>query len=111
MPYPNTGYPTNTQFQGTLSIGTNTILTAPAGYSCTITLRFNNPSAYDIELVMNRVSPASSLTVYSLTLSAGDTLEDAGYVLQNGDSLDVITTTGGTNYFINVRYSLNLQSA
>jgi hypothetical protein len=111
MPYPNTNFPTNVQSQGTLSIGSNTLLTAPAGYRCTISLRFNNPSAYDIELVMNRANPVSSLTVYSLTLSAGDTLEDDGYVLEPGDSLDIVTTTGGTNYFINVRYSLNLQQA
>ena len=107
MAYPYPSYPDLVQSQGTLSIGSNTLLTAPAGYRCNISLRFNNPGAYDIELVMNRANPASSLTVYSLTLSAGDTLQDDGYILEPGDSLDVVTTTGSTNYFISVNYAFN----
>ena len=107
MAYPYPSYPDVVQSQGTLSIGTNTLLTTPAGYRCTISLRFNNPLAYDIELVMNRANPVSSLTVYSLTLSAGDTLQDDGYSLEPGDSLDIVTTTAGTNYFISVRYTFN----
>ena len=101
-------YPANTQVQGTLSIGSNSLLVAPEGYTCTISLRFNNPIAYDVTLSITRafnVDPPSTLQCYALTLDAGDTIEDSGYILNPGDEITVDTTTAGTNYFLSISYN------
>ena len=98
----------NRQLQGTLTVGSNTLVTCPNLYNCRITLRFNNPAAYDITLSITRgsVSPTpGTLQCYSLTLDAGDTVEDQGYTLSRGDSIIVDTTTAGTNYFITLNYT------
>ena len=102
--------PRNQSLQGTLSVGTNTVYTAPYRYQAGINLRFNNPSAYDIELTINRANPSSSVVAYSLTLSAGDTLQDSGYSLNPGDSIDVTTTTAGTVYLIEIVNQLPYQA-
>jgi len=88
--------------QGVLSIGSNTMHVAPSGYSCAVTFRFNNPAAYDITLSLTRVSPASTQQVYSITLDAGDTVEDSGYFLAPGDRIIIDTLTAGTVYFTTV---------
>lgn len=106
LPIPS--YPSNQQVQGTLVIGSNEMIVAPAGYMCNITLRFNNPVAYDITLSITRVTdtdPVSTLQCYALTLDAGDTVEDTGYVLYPGDSITVDTTVDGTNFFMSVGYT------
>ena len=106
LPIPS--YPSNQQVQGTLSIGSNEMVAAPDGYMCNISLRFNNPIAYDITLSITRVTdtdPASTLQCYALTLDAGDTVEDTGYILYPGDSITVDTTVAGTNYFLAVSYT------
>ena len=94
--------PRNQNLQGTLPVGTTTLYTTPSRCSSSISLRFNNPSAYDIEVTINRASPASSVVAYSLTLSAGDTLQDSGYPMEQGDSIQVTTTTAGTVYMLTV---------
>jgi hypothetical protein len=107
-PPPPNNYGANRQLQGTLSIGSNTLITCPQGYICIINLRFNNPVAYDITLSITRgpENPTpGTLQCYSLTLAAGDTVEDQGYVLKLGDSVTVDTTVAGTNYFMGVKYT------
>ena len=98
---------TNRQLQGTLSIGSNTLITCPNFYSCKVGLRFNNPVAYDITLSITRGSTSTTpgtLQCYSLNLDAGDTIEDQGYSLRRGDSITVDTTTAGTNYFLTLQF-------
>jgi hypothetical protein len=98
-------YPTDQAFQGTLSTSTSTVFTSPVGYMCRVIVRFNNPLAYDVTMNITRVTdtnPPSTLQLYSLTLDPGDTVEDSGYLLYPGDSIDISTTTAGTNYFMNV---------
>jgi hypothetical protein len=99
---------TNRQLQGTLSIGSNILITCPNFFNCRITLRFNNPIAYDVTLNITRGSTSltpGTLQCYSLTLDPGDTVEDQGYLLARGDSIVVDTTTAGTNYFITLNYT------
>jgi hypothetical protein len=88
--------------QGVLSVGSNTMHVAPNGYNCTVAFRFNNPAAYDITLSLTRVSPASTQQVYSITLDAGDTVEDSGYLLGPGDRIVVDTLAAGTVYFTSI---------
>lgn len=98
-------YPTDQAFQGTLSTSSPTVVTAPVGYMCRVLLRFNNPLAYDVTMDLTRVkdtNPPSTLQLYSLTLDAGDTVEDTGCLLYPGDSISMSTTTAGTNYFMTV---------
>jgi len=83
------------------------MVTCPPGYSCNISLRFNNPIAYDITLSITRGPDSQTpgtLQCYSLTLAAGDTVEDTGYSLSPGDVITVDTTVAGTNYFIILNY-------
>ena len=73
---------------------TNTLRVAVSINSIT----FNNPSAYDIELTVNRAVPSGSVVAYSFKLSAGDVVKDNNlYVLRFGDSISVNISTGGTN--------------
>jgi hypothetical protein len=88
--------------QGVLSIGSNTMHVAPSGYYCEVTLRFNNPVAYDISLSITRASLSSTEQIYSISLDAGDTVEDSGYLLNPGDRIVVDTTTAGTVYSITI---------
>jgi hypothetical protein len=103
--------PSQTFVQGVLSIGNNLIHTAPTGYYSVVGLRFNNSVAYDITVSLTRVSPPSTEQLYSITLDAGDTVEDAGYTLFPGDSITVSTTVAGTVYFVNLVTSLYYRNA
>jgi hypothetical protein len=94
--------PTIQNKQGVLTVGSNTMHVAPNNYNSSVTFRFNNPAAYDITLSLTRVSPASTQQVYSITLDAGDTVEDAGYLLGPGDRIVVDTATAGTVYFTTI---------
>ena len=90
--------PINQNLQGTLPVGTTTLYTTPSRCSSGISLRFNNPSAYDIELTINRANPVSSVVAYSFTLAAGDVVKDNNvYTLYSGDSISVDISIGGTN--------------
>ena len=107
-PPPSPAAITGRQIQGTLSIGSNTIITCPNFYNCKVTLRFNNPVAYDITLSITRAATSftpGTLQCYSLTLDPGDTVEDQGYSLSRGDSIVVDTTVAGTNYFVGLTYT------
>jgi hypothetical protein len=94
--------PEKQNIQGTLSVGTNSLISAPNRYRVFVSFVFNNPIAYDITLTINRSNQGSSLQAYSLTLDAGDTLNDTGYELDPYDSIVVDTATAGTNYFMSV---------
>lgn len=91
-------YPTYAQ--GTLAAGTNTLFTGPTGYDTTIgQITFNSPDPNNITLVVNRLSPASSVTSFSFSLAAGDVVCDNGtYMLRPGDTIEVTTTATLTNY-------------
>lgn len=94
--------PEKQNIQGTLSVGTNSLISAPYKYRTFVSIVFNNPVAYDITLTVSRSNQGSSLQAYSLTLDPGDTLNDSGYELDPYDSIVVDTTTAGTNYFMSV---------
>jgi hypothetical protein len=94
-------YPTYAQ--GTLTAGTNTLFTGPAGYDTTVSqLTFTSSAANNITLVVNRLTPASTVTSFSFSLAAGDVVCDNGtYMLMPGDRIIVTTTAAVTNYMFN----------
>lgn len=64
-------------------------------------LRFNNPAAYDLKLEKYEASTSSTITIYELSLSAGDTLTDSlSYALNPGDELIVTSNITGTTYYV-----------
>lgn len=93
--------PTPINNQGTLGAGSTVLYTCPAGYFANITtISFNNPAAYDFELTVTRITPASTVTAYDFVLSAGDVIADSTlYTLNEGDSITAISSIAGTNYF------------
>jgi len=83
----------------TLGAGVTTLYTVTGSNAVTISsITFNNPSAYDVELTINRANPVNSVVAYSFTLAAGDVVKDNNvYNLFSGDSISVNLSTGGTN--------------
>jgi hypothetical protein len=98
MAIPLTQYPIYSQ--GVLTAGTNTLFTGPAGYNTTISgLTFTSSAANVVTLVINKVTPVSSVTSFSFTLDPGDVLcDNTSYILQVGDTIEVTTTAASTNY-------------
>jgi hypothetical protein len=94
--------PTPVNIQGTLGAGSTVLYTCPAGYFTNITtISFNNPAAYDFQLTVTRVTPASTVTAYDFVLAAGDVIADSTmYTLLPGDSITAIVSVAGTNYFM-----------
>lgn len=94
----NTGFLAH--YQNTAPIGTTTIFTGPTGYVSSIAgITFNNQVANDITVSITRVNPASTVIAYSFSLAAGDVISDNNqYVLAPGDTLQITTTAGTTNY-------------
>lgn len=94
-PFPNAPV----KLESTLGSGVTTLYTVTGANAVTInSITFNNPSAYDIELTINRANPVSSVVAYSFTLAAGDVVKDNNvYDLYAGDSISVNISTGGTN--------------
>lgn len=88
--------------QGTLSDTPFTLYTCPQGVTAKVaSLRFNNPSAYDLRLEKNSESLRITTVIYSLTLDAGDSLNDNGlYFMEPGDSLIVTSSTAETTYLV-----------
>ncbi len=94
-------YPTFPTFgQGTLAPGTSVLFTSPAGYDSSVNgITFTSSAANDITLVVNRLTPASTVTSFSFTLAAGDVVCDNSiYKLRPGDTIEVTTTAAVTNY-------------
>jgi hypothetical protein len=66
-----------------------------------LTLRFNNPAAFDLKLEKYEASTSTTTTIYDLTLAAGDTVTDnLTYALNAGDQLIVTSNIVGTTYYI-----------
>lgn len=88
--------------QGTLPAGTTNIYTVPALSNATITsIRFNNSSANTLTFRKYQAATSLLTPIYSVTLSAGDTLSDSlVYVLAQDDYIQVTTTVANTNYII-----------
>ena len=91
--------------QGSLSV-TGTVLATGTktitGILDKITiLRFNNPLAYDIQLYKYEALTATTILIYNLTLSAGDTVTDnLTYALNDGDQLIGYSSIPGTTYYM-----------
>lgn len=89
--------------QGTLS-PTGTVLATGRGdispLTKTLAMRFNNPAAYDLHLQKYDAATATTVTIYNLTLDAGDTVTDnLSYVLKAGDQLIASSSVAGTTYY------------
>jgi hypothetical protein len=88
--------------QGDLSITGTTLFTGTgSGLSKVILLRFNNPAAYDLKLEKFEFTTSSTIVVYDLSLSAGDTVTDGFlYALNPGDELIATSNIAGTTYYV-----------
>jgi hypothetical protein len=90
--------------QGNVAV-TGTVLFTGSGDISLLTkvlaLRFNNPAAF--QLILSKFEAATSTTtiIYTLNLSAGDTLTDnLSYALNSGDQLIATSNIAGTTYYI-----------
>jgi len=64
-------------------------------------LRFYNPNAYVVTLERYSRATGTLLSMYELTLDAGDQIVDTTpYTLSTGDYLKATSNITGTNYFI-----------
>lgn len=89
--------------QGTLDVGDTTLINVPPKGLYVVSLKFYNPAAYDITLSIRRAKQNNTVVAYTLTLDAGDSMEDTGYTLYPNDRLIVNTTVAGTNYFVDLK--------
>lgn len=65
-----------------------------------ISIRFNNPLAYNVQLYKYEALTLTTTLIYNLNLSAGDTFTDnLIYVLDNGDQLIAYSNILGTSYY------------
>ena len=65
-----------------------------------ITIRFNNASAYSVQLYKYEALTFTTTLIYNLNLSAGDILTDIlGYALNNGDQIIAYSNILGTSYY------------
>lgn len=88
--------------QGILSTTGTTLFVVPRNniYKV-VSMRFNNPAAYNLTLTKYSAKTSSSITVYSLALSAGDTVTDNFvYFLEEGEYLTVTSSVPGTSYIV-----------
>jgi hypothetical protein len=66
-----------------------------------LTLRFNNPAAFQLRLSKFEATTSTTTIIYDLNLSAGDTLTDTlSYALNPGDRLIATSNIAGTTYYI-----------
>ena len=89
--------------QGTLSITGTLLHTGDNGQplSKIFTLSFNNPAAYVITLQKYDAKSATSIILYEINLSAGDTVNDTlVYSLNKGDTLTAFSDITGTSYYV-----------
>lgn len=90
--------------QGTLSTTGTILYTGGPGVPLLTkvnVMRFNNASAYTLTLQKYEASTSSTITLYSLTLSAGDTVTDnLVYALEPGDQLIATSSIVGTTYYL-----------
>ena len=88
--------------QGTLGAGSTVVYTCPPEKTTkVVSIKFNNAAGYVLSLTRYDAILASTVTVYSFTLSAGDSVIDNNlYFLKAGDYLTVTTSVGATDYLI-----------
>jgi hypothetical protein len=94
------------RLEGTIAAaGTSTLYTVPALTSAnTAGIRFNNTLANDITLSIYNSVSLGTTNIYTVSLSAGDTLTDNFvYVLTAGDQLKVTTTAVNTTYILTIQ--------
>jgi hypothetical protein len=90
--------------EGELSI-TGTIITTGTTNVAQVlnkvfSLRFNNPAAYVLTLELYDTATSNTTTLYSLALSAGDTVTDnLTYALKPGYQLIATSNIIGTTYY------------
>ena len=86
--------------QGTLSTLGTVIHTAPDNNVSELRyMRFNNSSAYTLTVSKYTASTAATTQVYSVNLSAGDTITDSfPYFLNEGDYITVTSSIAGTTF-------------
>ena len=89
--------------QGTVSLVGTTILEIPQYQTVQVTgIRFNNAAAYDLKLEKFDFATGTTLTIYDLTLSAGDTVtDDFPYIMTVNDKLIATSSIAGTTFFVN----------
>jgi hypothetical protein len=64
-------------------------------------MRFNNPIAYILTVSKYTAATASTTKVYSINLSAGDTVTDTfNYHLDEGDYITATSSVAGTTFII-----------
>lgn len=90
--------------EGVITVGGSTIFTVPPGKSYQVlALRVNNPAAYDFTVSKYTASSATTYTIYTLSLSAGDTVTDSWlYMFEPGDQLILDSSIAGTTYIIDI---------
>jgi hypothetical protein len=98
--------------QGTLSTLGTVLYTGTdsvGALSKIVSLRFNNPGAYDLKLAKVDYATSTVNTIYDLSLSAGDTLTDnLTYALNPGDQLIATSNIAGTTYYVyGIDYATN----
>lgn len=89
--------------QGILNITGTLLHTGDNGQplSKVFTLNFNNPTAYAITLEKYDAKSATSIVLYKINLSAGDTVNDTlVYSLNKGDTLTAYSDVTGTSYYV-----------
>ena len=70
-----------------------------------LSLRFNNPAAYVLQLYKYEASTATTSLIYELNLDAGDTVtDDLLYALNPGDTMTAYSDIVGTTYYV---YGIN----
>lgn len=94
---------TEATIQGVVSVLGTTLYTVPTTKKARfITITATNPAAYVLTLTRYDKRLASTVTVFSYTLNAGDSVIDqTGYFLNEGDKLILTSSVPGTNYTAN----------
>lgn len=90
--------------QGSVSTSGTILYTGSSGGALMtriLSIRFNNPGAYDLKLEKLDYATSTTNTIYDLSLSAGDTLTDNfTYALNPGDQLIATASITGTTYYV-----------
>ena len=98
--------------QGDVAVTGTVLFTGGAGgvlLTKILSMRFNNPAAYEIRLTKYEAATSTTTTIYTLNLSAGDTLTDnLSYALNPGDELIATSNITGTTYYVyGIDYAVN----
>jgi hypothetical protein len=90
--------------QGNVAVTGTVLFTGSSSVSLltkVLTLRFNNPAAFQLRLSKFEAATSTTTIIYTLNLSSGDTLTDSlSYALNPGDQLIATSNIAGTTYYI-----------